>query len=105
MATERPGDALRALYGSDRGHAEADAEELAGRQLGDEVRAALDRLGAGYREVVERADLEGQRYQDIAQELHVPIGTVMSRLFRARRQLEAELAGYASRDYGIRRAA
>ena len=36
---------------------------------------------------------------------HVPIGTVMSRLFRARRVLETELAGFAARDYGIKRAA
>jgi RNA polymerase sigma-70 factor (ECF subfamily) len=104
MEHERQGDALLALYGRDRDHADAEVVTRADRQLGDEVRAALGRLGAGYREVVERADLEGQRYH-IAHDLHVPIGTVMSRLFRARRQLEAELAGYAARDYGIRRAA
>jgi RNA polymerase sigma-70 factor (ECF subfamily) len=62
-------------------------------------------LGEGYREVVELADLRGVRYKDIARKLGVPIGTVMSRLFRARRQLEGKLAGYAASDYGIRRAA
>ena len=51
------------------------------------------------------ADLRGARYRDIAAELNLPIGTVMSRLFRARRQLEERLRDYAASDYGIRRAA
>jgi RNA polymerase sigma-70 factor (ECF subfamily) len=51
------------------------------------------------------ADLRGQRYKDIAKKLGVPIGTVMSRLFRARRQLESLLSDYAAANYGIRRAA
>ena len=73
--------------------------------LGDQVSAALDTLGPDYRKVVEMADLHGQRYKDIAKKLGVPIGTVMSRLFRARRQLEALLTEYAAADYGIRRVA
>jgi RNA polymerase sigma-70 factor (ECF subfamily) len=63
------------------------------------------RLGPEYRDVVERADLRGEKYKDIADALHVPIGTVMSRLFRARRVLETELADFAAKDYGIKRAA
>jgi len=35
----------------------------------------------------------------------VPIGTVMSRLFRARRQLEVALTDYAAKDWGLRKAA
>ena len=57
------------------------------------------------RAVVERADLSGERYKDIADALAVPIGTVMSRLFRARRQLEVELTDYAAKDWGLRKAA
>ena len=105
FAAERPGDALTALYGSDQDHTGDVTEELYGNQLSDEVQGALDRLGADYRDVVERADLRGQKYKDIADELEVPIGTVMSRLFRARRVLEGELASYARKDYGIKRAA
>jgi RNA polymerase sigma-70 factor (ECF subfamily) len=71
--------------------------------LGDEVSAALETLGDDYREVVKLADLEGRRYRDIAGTLGVPIGTVMSRLYRARRQLETLLRDYAAADYGIRR--
>jgi RNA polymerase sigma-70 factor, ECF subfamily len=105
FSTERPGDALAALYGRDQDHTDDLEVELFGNQLSDEVHAALDQLGADYRDVVERADLRGEKYKDIAAALQVPIGTVMSRLFRARRVLETELAPYAARDYGIKRAA
>jgi RNA polymerase sigma-70 factor, ECF subfamily len=105
LTSERPGDALCALYGTDSDHAPDVATELTEDALGDEVSSALQKLGPQYREVVERADLRGERYRDIADSLHVPIGTVMSRLFRARRELESELADFAAADYGIRRAA
>jgi RNA polymerase sigma-70 factor (ECF subfamily) len=105
FANERPGDALSALYGRDQDCTDNLEDTLFGEQLCDEVKTALDRLGPEYRDVVERADLRGEKYKDIADALHVPIGTVMSRLFRARRVLEGELANFAARDYGIRRAA
>jgi RNA polymerase sigma-70 factor (ECF subfamily) len=105
FTTERPGDALAALYGRDHDATDDLALALFGDELSDEVAAALRRLGPEYRDVIERADLRGERYKDIADALQVPVGTVMSRLFRARRALEAELAGFAARDYGIRRAA
>jgi RNA polymerase sigma-70 factor, ECF subfamily len=105
FATERPGDALAALYGRDQDHTDDLEVELFGEELCDEVKTALGRLGPEYRDVVERADLRGEKYKDIADALHVPIGTVMSRLFRARRVLEGELATFAQRDYGIKRAA
>jgi len=105
FATERPGDALSALYGRDQDHTDDLEDELFGEELCDEVKTALGRLGPEYRDVVERADLRGEKYKDIADALEVPIGTVMSRLFRARRVLEGELAGFANRDYGIKRAA
>jgi RNA polymerase sigma-70 factor (ECF subfamily) len=105
FATERPGDALSALYGEPRDQVPHPVEEKVAHELGDEVSAALGTLAPDYREVVERADLRGERYRDIADALDVPIGTVMSRLFRARRQLEAQLESYAAEDYGIRRAA
>ncbi len=105
FATERPGDALIALYGRDQDRTDDLEDEVVGDELCDEVKGALDRLGPEYRDVVERADLKGEKYKDIADALHVPIGTVMSRLFRARRVLETELAGFAAKDYGIKRAA
>ena len=74
-------------------------------ELGDEVGAALRALPGPFVEVVRLADIEGLPYKDIARRLGVPAGTVMSRLFRARRLLEANLAAFAARDYGIARRA
>jgi RNA polymerase sigma-70 factor, ECF subfamily len=105
FAAERPGDALAALYGRDQDHTDDLEEALTEGELSDEVQSALGGLGEDYRDVVERADLRGEKYKDIAEALHVPIGTVMSRLFRARRVLETELEDFAARDYGIKRAA
>ncbi len=105
FASERPGDALIALYGRDHDRTDDLEAALIEEELSDEVQGALGHLGADYRDVVERADLKGEKYKDIADALHVPIGTVMSRLFRARRVLETELATFAARDYGIKRAA
>jgi RNA polymerase sigma-70 factor (ECF subfamily) len=61
-------------------------------------------LDDDYRFVVEHADLRGEKYRDIAAQLGVPIGTVMSRLFRARRTLQTQLADYAEADYGLKAA-
>jgi RNA polymerase sigma-70 factor (ECF subfamily) len=73
--------------------------------LAGEVAAALAALPGELREVVDRADLRGERYREIAASTGLPIGTVMSRLFRARRLLERRLAAYARDHWGLRRAA
>jgi RNA polymerase sigma-70 factor (ECF subfamily) len=104
FASECPRDALRALYGHDEDHLAPGAEAVIDAELADEVSGALAALTPAYREVVQRADLEGQRYRDIADAMHLPIGTVMSRLFRARRQLEGQLGAYAGAQ-GIKKAA
>jgi RNA polymerase sigma-70 factor (ECF subfamily) len=57
------------------------------------VRAALDALPPEFREVVVLRELEGLSYQEIAAVAGVPVGTVMSRLSRARTRLERALAG------------
>jgi RNA polymerase sigma-70 factor, ECF subfamily len=105
FACECPGDARAALYGTTDDTTGDLEDAIVEGELGDEVSGALDRLSPDYREVVERADLRGEKYKDIADATGVPIGTVMSRLFRARRQLEQELRGYAEDDWGIKRAA
>lgn len=97
---------LQALYGGDTRDAVRDAESLlAEGGFSDEVNRALAELDDDYRVVIVLADIEGMKYKDIATALHCPIGTVMSRLFRARRQLEGRLAPFAAADYGINRAA
>jgi RNA polymerase sigma-70 factor (ECF subfamily) len=105
IARARPDDTLTAAHPGDGGHARSPEDALLADALGDEVTRALATLAADYRAVVEMADLQGICYRDIATSLGVPIGTVMSRLFRARRQLEGELSEFAAADYGIRRAA
>ncbi|MBW2736038.1 MAG: sigma-70 family RNA polymerase sigma factor, partial [Deltaproteobacteria bacterium] len=72
--------------------------------IGDEVSAALGALAPSYRQVVTLADLDGLSYKEIARRLNCPMGTVMSRLHRARRQLGDALAAYA-RERGIVRQA
>ena len=105
FAHETGEDAVVALYGHDVERSANPSRDMLEHTLGDEVRAALDTLADDYRKVIELADLQGVRYRDIAESLGVPIGTVMSRLFRARRQLEELLRDYAANDYGISRAA
>ncbi len=51
------------------------------------VRQALDRLSPEHRAVLVMKDLEGQKYETMAEILHVPIGTIRSRLHRARLEL------------------
>lgn len=53
------------------------------------VQAAIAQLPPIFQEVVLLADMEEMRYQEIAETLDVPIGTVMSRLARARKQVRA----------------
>jgi RNA polymerase sigma-70 factor (ECF subfamily) len=104
MASERTIDVRLAVLGTAEDHHDPVAGLLA-RELSDEVVTALADLAPEQRQVVERADLHGEAYREIADSLHVPVGTVMSRLFRARRQLEVALEEYAASDHGLQRAA
>ena len=56
------------------------------------VRAAIQSISTKYRTVVERADLRGETYQEIAEDLEVPIGTVRSRLNRGRNLVRQRLS-------------
>jgi RNA polymerase sigma-70 factor (ECF subfamily) len=55
------------------------------------VRAALEQLPADFREVIVLREFEGLSYKEIAAVVRVPVGTVMSRLARARERLMAVL--------------
>lgn len=63
--------------------------------LGDEVMQALDRLPFEFRMAVLLADMHDFSYKEIAEVLDCPVGTVMSRLHRARRLMQAQLFEYA----------
>ncbi|WP_018935383.1 RNA polymerase sigma factor [Thioalkalivibrio sp. ALJ24] len=56
-----------------------------------EVHRAMSALSADHRQVVALVDLEGFAYAEVSEVLDVPIGTVMSRLSRARAQLKKQL--------------
>lgn len=63
----------------------------ASRQTTTRVRNAIQPLPMAQRQVVTLVDLEGCSYADVARILDVPVGTVMSRLARARQALKARL--------------
>jgi RNA polymerase sigma-70 factor, ECF subfamily len=74
----------------------ADPEGAFFSQIVDEkVLQAVDALPPEFREVLVLSDMEGLRYAEIAETLQVPVGTVKSRLFRARRLLQAALYEHA----------
>ena len=65
--------------------------------LGDEVTTALERLPADYRQIIVLADLEEFTYEELSDILEIPIGTVRSRLFRARNLLKTKLQLYGTK--------
>ncbi len=74
-------------------------DELLETVLDEDVQRALDDLPPDYRMAVLLADLEDFSYKEIADILEIPVGTVMSRLYRGRRALEAAMLSYA-REHG-----
>jgi RNA polymerase sigma-70 factor (ECF subfamily) len=73
---------------------QAPPERLEGRERDQAVLSALGRLDAEYRAVLVMRDIEGFDYQQMADVLGLPLGTLKSRLFRARMALRDELRGY-----------
>ena len=61
----------------------------------DEVLREIDKLPEAFRETLVLSDVEGMSYQEIAKILEIPVGTVKSRLFRARKVLQGRLYDYA----------
>jgi len=61
----------------------------------DKILHAIGELQEEYRTAVVLSDIDGLSYQDISNVMEVPVGTVKSRLFRGRRQLQKKLYDYA----------
>jgi RNA polymerase sigma-70 factor (ECF subfamily) len=78
-------------------------EEFLDASLDGDVLQALIELPHKFRVVVLLADIEGHAYRDIAALLSIPVGTVMSRLYRGRRLLERALLAFAVRYHYLAR--
>ena len=63
--------------------------------MGDEVTNAINSLPIAFRVVILLCDIEGFTYEEISKILDIPIGTVRSRLHRARNLLKEKLKEYA----------
>jgi RNA polymerase sigma-70 factor (ECF subfamily) len=81
-------------------HGKTLVDEFERRDMRDAVRRSMYELPAVYREVAILVDWHDQSYESVAEILHIPVGTVRSRLFRARRMLQEQLTAYAE-DLGI----
>ena len=69
-------------------------EKLEGEETQKKVQQALDLLEEGDRQIILLKDLQGHSYDEIAQIMQSPKGTVRSRLHRARLELKAKLKSY-----------
>lgn len=65
--------------------------------IGDEISTAFNSLDIDFRTVIILCDLEGFKYDEMAKILDIPIGTVRSRLHRARNLLKEKLSDYAKK--------
>jgi RNA polymerase sigma-70 factor, ECF subfamily len=87
----RDADAADRLLESQTPHTSAE-DVVIGEIFDATVLSALDHLPTRFRRVVELVDIDGLSYQEAADLLGVPIGTVMSRLHRARQRIRSRLA-------------
>ena len=101
----RPGkrslDEQKSLIGaepSDGSPASDPASRLVSEEHQQQVRLALDALGPEYRDAIILKEIEGLRYEEIADLLDCPIGTVRSRIHRARQLLREKLARMVERE-------
>jgi RNA polymerase sigma-70 factor (ECF subfamily) len=85
------------LVSLDHAAARTPEEHMIESSLDGEVGRALVALPHSYKVVVLLADIEGYTYKEIADILAIPVGTVMSRLYRGRRLLERALLSFGIR--------
>jgi RNA polymerase sigma-70 factor (ECF subfamily) len=97
-------DAPAPLTDEDIDHLESDEHEsdpqrlLIRRADAEQIRGAIEQLPPEFREAIILRELEGLSYKEISSITGVPIGTVMSRLARARKRLEERLAPQLARE-------
>lgn len=64
---------------------------MASKQIAQEVNAAVEALSEDLRQAITLREIEGLSYEDIAEVMNCPIGTVRSRIFRAREAIATRL--------------
>ena len=94
---ERGGASFEEALEKNMAPARTPEDELLEKTVDGEVAAALSALPEDFRLVVELVDLQDFSYRDVAGILEIPLGTVMSRLYRGRRLLEESLLSYGRR--------
>jgi RNA polymerase sigma-70 factor (ECF subfamily) len=70
------------------------ARALADKELRAQIMAALDKLSPAHRSVLVMREVEGLSYQEMADMMKCSIGTIMSRLFHARKKMQTMLLEY-----------
>lgn len=80
---------------------ESPGKTVARRELTKHIQAALDELPEYHRAVILLREMEGLSYEEMADVLEVPKGTIMSRLFHARKKMQEMLSGYLDGDFEI----
>lgn len=91
-------DEIESYYNIIRDESSDDSDlqqKLFGQLLDDDVSKALETLPEEFRTVVILCDIEGLTYEEIAEFLQIPVGTVRSRLHRGRKLLYTRLYNYA----------
>lgn len=77
-------------------HVDAPDRALGRAELREHMSRAMDALSDGHQEILVLRELDGRSYEEIAEILEVPKGTVMSRLFHARKKFQEHLRHYLS---------
>jgi len=90
----RPGPGSSAGVISTAATSGSPARQSLRKELGRQLGVALDTLGQSHREILVLREVEGMSYKEIAETLDIPQGTVMSRLYHARRKMQERLRPY-----------
>jgi RNA polymerase sigma-70 factor, ECF subfamily len=93
LEVTHPAGGIRGIGGS-LAHMPSAEDEVLRRFAHSEFRQALDGLPDCFKATIYLADVEGYSYYDVAEMIGVPIGTVMSRLHRARNRLRRQLSAH-----------
>ncbi|WP_242335557.1 MULTISPECIES: sigma-70 family RNA polymerase sigma factor [Anaeromyxobacter] len=76
------------------------AENVLRREMAEKIQDALATLPEKHRTILVLREVEGLSYEELAERLGIHKGTVMSRLFHARKKMQTALRGYAERSAG-----